>query len=146
MYRKKLYDFIWLQGKASYECTPRVECSSSSLFNDFSYATQYHSLSHYNVCLVWWLQSSLVVWVCVELTLLTIFWFLIHSDIHRERKISWRNFRHLEFPEIFHQAFISPPERAIFELPPARLGQSLPLAGRSGHLSKGWNGTHFNWL
>ena len=63
MYRKKLYDFIWLQGKGSYECTPPVECSSSSLFNDFSYAPQYHSLSHNNVC---WLQYSLAVWDCVN--------------------------------------------------------------------------------
>ena len=29
---------------------PPVECSSSSLFYDFSYAPQYHSLSHNNVC------------------------------------------------------------------------------------------------
>ena len=42
---------------------PPVECSSSSLFYDFSYAPQYHSLSHNNVC---WLQYSLAVWDCVN--------------------------------------------------------------------------------
>ena len=48
-----LYDF---KERPLMNVPPRVECSSSSLFNDFSYAPQYHSLSHNNVC---WLQYSL---------------------------------------------------------------------------------------
>ena len=65
------------------------------------------SLMHHNIIhfLITMYVGFNIVWQS-EIAL-TVSWFLIYSDIHREKTPWLRNFRHPEFPEIIHQAFIS---------------------------------------